>query len=248
VGFTWPSGAGRSLLRNRRNRRRPRRGRSGSLVTFPPPPWRCASPRPPSRCSDGTAPSHHHLAVAAIRADPRGLGSPSELSPAARVGLSSTSSRGIRRCWPRRTPAFAAVPRRAPLPPPPTPPPKRWVTTTRASTPAGVAACFGHQRDHLWQSRSVLVVSHHLDGFLRSEVAGLLHPAAGHGVRCVCGHSDPEPTTGEPIAVGGGMASSQRVSHPSKESSPAAAPRHRGRCPLAVGTARARPSGAHRCR
>jgi hypothetical protein len=30
------------------------------------------------------------------------------------------------------------------------------------------------------------------------------------------------------------MPSSQRVSHPSKESSPAAAPRHRGRCPLAV--------------
>jgi len=31
------------------------------------------------------------------------------------------------------------------------------------------------------KSRSVLVVSHHLDGFLRSEVAGLLHPAADLG-------------------------------------------------------------------
>jgi hypothetical protein len=30
------------------------------------------------------------------------------------------------------------------------------------------------------------------------------------------------------------MSSSQRVSYPSKNSSTAAAPRHRGRCPLAV--------------
>jgi len=32
------------------------------------------------------------------------------------------------------------------------------------------------------KSCSVLVVSHHLDGFLRSEVAGVLHPAADPGV------------------------------------------------------------------
>jgi hypothetical protein len=30
-------------------------------------------------------------------------------------------------------------------------------------------------------SRSALVVSHHLDGLLRAEVAGLLHPATGQG-------------------------------------------------------------------
>jgi hypothetical protein len=35
------------------------------------------------------------------------------------------------------------------------------------------------------QSRSILVVLHHLDGFLRPEVAGLLHPAASHEVRRV---------------------------------------------------------------
>jgi hypothetical protein len=35
------------------------------------------------------------------------------------------------------------------------------------------------------RSCSVLVVPPHLDGFLRAEVAGLLHPAIGHGVRRV---------------------------------------------------------------
>lgn len=34
-------------------------------------------------------------------------------------------------------------------------------------------------------SCSVLVVSHHLDGLLLTERAGLLHPASGHGVHCV---------------------------------------------------------------
>jgi hypothetical protein len=31
-------------------------------------------------------------------------------------------------------------------------------------------------------SRSALVVSHHLDGFLHTRLAGLLRPATGHGV------------------------------------------------------------------
>ena len=35
------------------------------------------------------------------------------------------------------------------------------------------------------RSCSVLVVPPHLNGFLRAEVAGLLHPAIGHGVRRV---------------------------------------------------------------
>jgi len=35
------------------------------------------------------------------------------------------------------------------------------------------------------ESWSALVVSHHLDGLLRAGAAGLLHPAAGHGVRRV---------------------------------------------------------------
>lgn len=35
------------------------------------------------------------------------------------------------------------------------------------------------------QARSVLVVPPDFDGFLRSSAAGLLHPAANHGVHCV---------------------------------------------------------------
>jgi hypothetical protein len=61
----------------------------------------------------------------------------------------------------------------------------------RASTPARIAARFGPEEPSS-ESRSVRVVSHHLDGFLRSEVAGLLHPAAGHGVRCVSGSRIPD--------------------------------------------------------
>jgi hypothetical protein len=38
-------------------------------------------------------------------------------------------------------------------------------------------------------SRSALVVLHHLGGFLRGRVAGLLHPASGYGVRRVAGRS-----------------------------------------------------------
>ena len=54
----------------------------------------------------------------------------------------------------------------------------------RASTPACVAARFGREAPAS-RSRSILVVSHHPDGFLRPEVAGLLHPAASHEVRRV---------------------------------------------------------------
>jgi len=57
-------------------------------------------------------------------------------------------------------------------------------TRHRASTPAHVATRFGFEEPSS-NSRSVLVVLHHLDGFLRSEVAGLLHPAADPGVRRV---------------------------------------------------------------
>lgn len=48
------------------------------------------------------------------------------------------------------------------------------------STPSDVAATFG-QRGPTRQSRSALVVSHHLDGFFRVEVPGLLHPGTGRG-------------------------------------------------------------------
>jgi hypothetical protein len=58
---------------------------------------------------------------------------------------------------------------------------------SRTRLPARASA----SREPPSKSCSVPVVSHHLDGFLRSEVAGLLHPAAGHGVRRVSCHRVP---------------------------------------------------------
>jgi len=57
-------------------------------------------------------------------------------------------------------------------------------TCYRASTPV---RCCHRTSDSSYQleSCSVLVVLHHLDGFLRSGVAGLLHPAADPRVRFV---------------------------------------------------------------
>jgi len=57
-------------------------------------------------------------------------------------------------------------------------------TCYRASTPARCCHRTSDSSDQL-ESCSVLVVSHHLDGFLRSGVAGLLHPAADPRVRYV---------------------------------------------------------------
>jgi len=54
----------------------------------------------------------------------------------------------------------------------------------RASTPG--ASCEVHRfRATSPKSRSVLVVSHHLDGLLRTELVGLLHPTPDPGVRRV---------------------------------------------------------------
>jgi hypothetical protein len=49
------------------------------------------------------------------------------------------------------------------------------------------------------QPRSALVVLHHLDGFLRAKFAGLLHPAAGRGVRRVS--RKPAPPRSRPLAT-----------------------------------------------
>ena len=79
-------------------------------------------------------------------------------------------------------------------------------------------------------SRSALVVLHHFDGLLRCDSAGLLHPAAGHGVRRVSRFMR---RSGEP--VGQHSRSPHRGFGPSEEYHPSTAvPRHRGRCPLGV--------------
>jgi hypothetical protein len=65
-------------------------------------------------------------------------------------------------------------------------------TSLRASTPGGdpKIISIGPRLPHR-ESRSALVVSHHLDGLLRSELAGLLHPAIDPGVRRVSDHRLP---------------------------------------------------------
>ena len=187
---------------------------------------------------------------------PSGLGSPSELSLLPLVETRPPLVGFVRRCGHPRS-------RLAPRPdvpgavsPSTDPAPRRRCQRRdpgdchRASTPARIAARFGPGEPSPG-SCSVLVVSHHLDGFLRSEDAGLLHPAAGHGVRCVSGSRIPGSAAvlwPEPVPQAGGPTSSpQRISHPPKESSPAAAPRHRGRCPRAVRDDPARPETTHRC-
>jgi hypothetical protein len=79
------------------------------------------------------------------------------------------------------------------------------------------------------RSRSVLVVSHHLDGFLRSGVEGLFHPSADPGVRCVS--HDPAARR-QAVAV---PAASNRT--PRRLTSFAAARCHHRRCLPAVSTA-----------
>jgi len=74
------------------------------------------------------------------------------------------------------------------------------------------------------ESRSVLVVSHHLDGFLRSELAGLLHPAADPGFAAFPSSACPVPPKRHL-----GMRTLFPATHtPRRTSSSSAVPRHRG--------------------
>jgi hypothetical protein len=84
-------------------------------------------------------------------------------------------------------------------------------TSLRASTPGGdpKIVSIGPRLPHR-KSCSALVVSHHLDGLLRSELAGLLHPAIDPGVRRVSGHRLPH--TAE--AIRGLLGPSPRRTHP----------------------------------
>jgi len=63
------------------------------------------------------------------------------------------------------------------------------------------------------KSCSVLVVSHHLDGLLRTELAGLLHPASDPGVRRVSESFVPAASR-----LDARDSSPLRESHPSKDS------------------------------
>jgi hypothetical protein len=112
----------------------------------------------------------------------------------------------------------------APLPTSPRPsadPVHRW---TFGASPPG----FG--------SRSALVVSHHLDGFLRSAVPGMLQPVPDLGF---AGLHRGRSSTAE--AVSDRVPDSLRRAHPTKAcSSPVAVPHHCGRSPPAVPESRDR--------
>jgi hypothetical protein len=64
-------------------------------------------------------------------------------------------------------------------------------------------------------SRSALVVSHHLDGFLRTRVTGLLHPATSQGFAAFPAVRLPVPPESSAVHR---VLSPRRVSHPSKSS------------------------------
>lgn len=85
-------------------------------------------------------------------------------------------------------------------------------------------------------SRSVLVVSHHLDGLLRTRAAGLLHPAASLRFAAFLAERDPPSHRAEARCTVG-----PRIAFPATRfgpfegfPSPAAVSHHCDRCPLAV--------------
>jgi len=151
----------------------------------------------PSRTFEGFRPRQPTRSHRCDRAVNLWIHSPSKRSPVALTGVSlatcrhATSKAGLlswgltppetsppRRCHPPlHRPLFRAPLARSPA----------------ASTPSRSLArpTFGLKMP-LSKSRSALVVSHHLDGLLRNRLAGLLHPAADHGVRHVS-HRSPTP-------------------------------------------------------
>mgnify|MGYP003701814873 CR=1 FL=1 len=81
-------------------------------------------------------------------------------------------------------------------------------------------------------SRSALVVSHHLDGLLRVKVTGLLHPATGQRFAAFLTFRLHVPPEGD--AVGRARIPATRFTPFEDFPSPAAVPHHCGRCPPVV--------------
>jgi hypothetical protein len=102
--------------------------------------------------------------------DPRGLGLPFRAARASRDPRRATPKRlaWVLLSWPRPLRPSAVL--------------HRCVHSRRRATEVAAPSGRGF---HLPTSRSVRVVSHHLDGFLRTGAAGLLRPAPGPGVRRV---------------------------------------------------------------
>jgi len=161
--------------------------------SFPPPPWPSTVAGRAFEVFPGVAP--HHRPEPAPR-KPSWTSSPLQSARRRRGSArAEPSSRGIRLVLALLPTCLPRVHSREPEPPL-----ARWVPPTG--------------------SRAVLVVPPHLDGFLRAEEAGLLHPAAGQGF--VAFHASPASVhshvrrrdTHGPH----GWRSPRRGSHPSKSS------------------------------
>lgn len=113
--------------------------------------------------------------------------------------------------------------------------PRPSTVCPRASTPAAPKRHFGPAVPRAG-SCSVLVVSHHLGGLLRTRIAGLLRPATGLGVHRVSdvrgppSHRAEARCTVEPSFAFPATRFGPFEGFPS----PTAAPHHCGRCPLVV--------------
>jgi len=83
-------------------------------------------------------------------------------------------------------------------------------------------------------TRSALVVSHHLDGLLRAEALGLLHPRTGRGSLRFATSAPHVAGRSRRPAVAISSFRATRFTPFEEFPSPAAVPRRRGRCPLAV--------------
>jgi len=185
----------------------------GSGVTggwpFPFPPRPYPLPGGPSRSSARSATSGLNRP-----SYPLALGSPSELlSRADRLSPAFLSWDSSGRALARASPV----------------PPLRRHALTRP-LPSDVAAGL-RARAASSSSRSVPVVLHHLDGFLRVGVAGLLHPAANPEVRRVS-WDDRRILPKQPWSIVAFPCDAHHT--PRRTSSTAAALRHRSRCPLVV--------------
>jgi hypothetical protein len=131
--------------------------------------------------------------------------------------LSSTSKRSLRA---GSTPSSPGIRPLAPL--------RRH--SPRVSTPGCPRAPFGRTAPPV-RSRSASAVSHRPDGLLHPGAAGLLHPAAGHEVRRV---SVARRQEGPEASCATRAFPATRLTPLEEFPSPAAVPRHRGRCPPAV--------------
>jgi len=149
-------------------------------------------PDPP--LSTGTAPREQHRrpaegSLVVFCLSFRALDAPLELLATSKE-VSSSSSRGIRSLTAPLSLDRMCVHSRKPRPP-------------------------SARRCHPPESRSALVVSHHLDGFLHTWAAGLLHPADDSGVRRVSFRSVPSLPEGGSVTS---RSSPRRESYPSKSS------------------------------